>query len=35
MFGDPMGMGMGMAGQQRCFKCQGSGRAYGLVQCRA
>ena len=32
MFGDPM---MGMGGQQRCFKCHGSGRAYGLVQCRA
>ena len=28
--------GMGMAGQQRCFKCGGSGRAYsGAIQCRA
>ena len=26
---------MGMGGQQTCFKCHGSGRAYGLVQCRA
>ena len=34
MYGDPM-MGMGMGGQQRCFKCKGSGRAYGLIQCRA
>jgi len=33
MYGGPMGMGM--AGQQACFKCGGSGRAYGLVQCRA
>ena len=31
MYGAPMGM----AGQQSCFKCRGSGRAYGLVQCRA
>ena len=31
MYGGPMGM----AGQQACFKCHGSGRAYGLTQCRA
>ena len=31
MYGGPMGM----AGQQACFKCHGSGRAYGMIQCRA
>jgi hypothetical protein len=38
MFGGPMGMG----GQQACFnlikwklKCKGTGKAYGLTQCRA
>ena len=31
MYGGPMGMG----GQQACFKCKGSGRAYGVTQCRA
>ena len=31
MFGAPMGMG----GQQPCFKCKGSGKAYGVTQCRA
>ena len=32
MYGAPMGMG----GNQRCFKCQGTGRTYGgLNQCRA
>ena len=31
MFGGPMGMG----GQQACFKCKGSGKAYGVQQCRA
>ena len=29
MFGGPM------SGQQACFKCNGSGRAYGVSQCRA
>jgi hypothetical protein len=29
MFGGPM------SGQQACFKCKGSGRAYGVSQCRA
>jgi hypothetical protein len=31
MFGGPMGMG----GQQACFKCKGTGKAYGITQCRA
>ena len=30
MFGGPMA-----GGQQACFKCKGSGRAYGVQQCRA
>ena len=30
MYGGPM-----MGGQQPCFKCKGTGRAYGLTQCRA
>ena len=30
MFAQPM-----RGGQQPCFKCKGSGRAYGLTQCRA
>ena len=29
MYGGPM------SGQQACFKCQGTGKAYGLTQCRA
>ena len=33
MFGGPGPMGMG--GQQACFKCKGTGKAYGLTQCRA
>jgi hypothetical protein len=32
MYGRPMGP---MGGQQACFKCKGSGRAYGVTQCRA
>ena len=31
MFGGPIGMG----GQQACFKCKGTGKAYGITQCRA
>ena len=31
MFGAPIGMG----GQEPCFKCKGSGKAYGVTQCRA
>ena len=31
MYGGPMGRG----GQQACFKCRGTGKAYGVTQCRA
>ena len=30
MYGGPM-----MGGQQACFKCKGTGKAYGVTQCRA
>ena len=29
MYGGPM------SGQQPCFKCHGTGKAYGVTQCRA